>query len=94
MTVGIINLSIGVLIYPQLVFFATGLNKLLVGFDTNEATARCTFAYSEGPMAEPVLFIGETKGKIVPPRGPAVFGWDPCFEADESGQTSALYFPL
>lgn len=26
-----------------------GLNAMLVGFDTKEATALCTFAYSAGP---------------------------------------------
>ena len=66
-----------------------GLNKLLVGFDTKEAWALCTFAYSAGPGHEPVLFEGRTDGKIVPARGPSYFGWDPCFEPDGFGLTYA-----
>jgi inosine/xanthosine triphosphate pyrophosphatase family protein len=54
-----------------------GLNTLLEGFHTTEATARCTFAYSAGPGTEPILFEGDTHGRIVPARGPNEFGWDP-----------------
>lgn len=65
-----------------------GLNNLLKGFETNAATAVCTFGYCAGPDAEPLLFVGETRGKIVPPRGPPVFGWDAIFEPEEgSGKT-------
>ncbi|KAI0638644.1 Maf/Ham1 [Trametes polyzona] len=66
-----------------------GLNKLLVGFDTNAAWALCTFAYSAGPGSEPILFEGRTDGRIVPARGTANFGWDACFEAEGTGQTYA-----
>ncbi|KAI0371445.1 Maf/Ham1 [Pilatotrama ljubarskyi] len=66
-----------------------GLNKLLVGFDTNEAWALCTFAYSAGPGSEPILFEGRTDGRIVPARGPSYFGWDPCFEPEGTGKTYA-----
>ncbi|KAI1795020.1 Maf/Ham1 [Ganoderma leucocontextum] len=66
-----------------------GLNKLLVGFDTTAAWALCTFAYSAGPGHEPTLFEGRTDGKIVPARGPSSFGWDPCFEPDDTGKTYA-----
>jgi inosine triphosphate pyrophosphatase len=34
-------------------------------------------------------FIGETKGEIVPPRGPENFGWDPVFQPDGFKQTFA-----
>ncbi|WFD31247.1 adenylate kinase [Malassezia sp. CBS 17886] len=64
-----------------------GLNTLLEGFDDNQATALCTFAFCEGPGAEPVLFEGTTEGHIVPARGPTQFGWDPIFQAGEAGKT-------
>lgn len=53
---------------------------MLSGFDTTEATALTTFAYSPGPGEEPILFEGSTSGSIVAPRGPTHFGWDPIFE--------------
>jgi len=66
-----------------------GINTLLKGFETNEATAMATFAYSPGPGAEPILFVGETEGRIVPRRGPTNFGWDACFEPIGYDQTYA-----
>lgn len=57
-----------------------GLNNLLAAYEDKSAKAVCTFAYSAGPGHEPLLFQGVTDGKIVPPRGPAAFGWDPVFE--------------
>ncbi|KAJ3753369.1 inosine triphosphate pyrophosphatase-like protein [Lentinula raphanica] len=66
-----------------------GLNRMLVGFDSKKAWALCTFAYCAGPGHEPVLFEGRTDGRIVPPRGPAKFGWDPVFEPDGTGLTYA-----
>jgi inosine triphosphate pyrophosphatase len=68
-------------------FFCLGLNHMLDGFPTRAAWALCTFAYSAGPGSEPVLFEGRTDGKIVPARGPARFGWDPVFEAEDTGLT-------
>ncbi|KAH8725209.1 inosine triphosphate pyrophosphatase-like protein [Phaeosphaeriaceae sp. PMI808] len=71
----------------------TQMHKLLEGFDNKSAQAVCTFAYCEGPGHEPVLFQGRTDGKLVPSRGPTVFGtngetgWDSCFEYE--GQTYA-----
>ncbi|CCU77344.1 Inosine triphosphate pyrophosphatase [Blumeria hordei DH14] len=64
-----------------------GLNDLLMAFPDKSAQAVCTFAYSEGPGQEPILFQGRTTGKIVPARGPTNFGWDPIFEYN--GQTYA-----
>jgi len=66
-----------------------GLNRMLDGFPTRAAWALCTFAYSAGPGTEPVLFEGRTDGKIVPARGPPNFGWDPVFEAEDTGLTYA-----
>ncbi|KAF2417995.1 Ham1-like protein [Tothia fuscella] len=63
------------------------LYKMLEGFEDKSAQAVATFAYSEGPGHEPILFQGRTDGKIVPSRGPTVFGWDSAFEYE--GQTYA-----
>jgi inosine triphosphate pyrophosphatase len=50
------------------------LHKMLEGFEDKSAQAVCTFGYCEGPGREPVLFQGRTDGKLVPSRGPTVFG--------------------
>ncbi|KAF2272298.1 Ham1-like protein [Westerdykella ornata] len=63
------------------------LHKLLAGFDDKSATAVCTFGYSAGPGAEPILFQGRTEGRLVESRGSTVFGWDSCFEYE--GKTYA-----
>ena len=60
---------------------------MLAGFDTKDAWALCTFAYSAGPGTEPILFEGRTEGQIVPARGGAHFGWDAVFEAENTGKT-------
>ncbi|KAL2848454.1 inosine triphosphate pyrophosphatase-like protein [Aspergillus pseudoustus] len=64
-----------------------GLNKMLDSFETRGAEAVCTFAFSQGPGSEPLIFQGRTEGTIVRPRGPANFGWDPIFEYE--GKTYA-----
>jgi hypothetical protein len=64
---------------------------MLDGFSTRAAWALCTFAYSAGPGTEPVLFEGRTDGKIVAARGPAHFGWDPVFEAEDTGLTWVFF---
>ncbi|KAL4076378.1 inosine triphosphate pyrophosphatase-like protein [Scleroderma yunnanense] len=66
-----------------------GLNNMLVGFQTKAAYALCTFAYSAGPGAEPVLFEGRTDGTIVPARGSGTFGWDAIFQPDGFNMTYA-----
>ncbi|KAL4236285.1 hypothetical protein ACF0H5_004672 [Mactra antiquata] len=67
-----------------------GLHKLLEGFDDKTADAVCIFAYSSGnPDDEIQLFEGRTSGKIVSPRGPTNFGWDPCFQPDGFEMTYA-----
>lgn len=57
-----------------------GLNKMLNGFDDRSAYAQCIFAYYDGVMPEPLVFVGRTAGTIVPSRGPTNFGWDSIFE--------------
>ncbi|KAI9826870.1 MAG: nucleoside triphosphate pyrophosphohydrolase ham1 [Thelocarpon impressellum] len=64
-----------------------GLNNLLAAYDDKSAQAVCTFAYSEGPGHDPIIFQGRTDGRIVPARGPTYFGWDAVFEYE--GQTYA-----
>lgn len=44
-----------------------GLYKTLIGFDDKSATAVCTLAFCSYPHADPVLFTGRCKGKIVEP---------------------------
>lgn len=68
-----------------------GLNDLLAAYpDNKRAYALCTFAYCEGKGKDVLLFEGKTMGKIVPSRGPPVFGWDAIFEPDEGqGKTYA-----
>jgi len=67
---------------------------MLAGFDTKDAWALCTFAYSAGPGTEPILFEGRTDGRIVPARGTADFGWDAVFEAEDTGKTCVFYVSL
>ncbi|KZF22641.1 inosine triphosphate pyrophosphatase-like protein [Xylona heveae TC161] len=64
-----------------------GLHNLLDAYVDKSAQAVCTFAFSEGPGHEPIIFQGTTEGRIVAPRGPTTFGWDPIFEYD--GKTYA-----
>lgn len=63
---------------------------MLAGFEDKSAYALCTFAYSSGQPGDDVrLFRGRTDGRIVEPRGPADFGWDPCFEPSGYTETYA-----
>ncbi|XP_041481748.1 inosine triphosphate pyrophosphatase-like [Lytechinus variegatus] len=68
----------------------SGLHRLLAGWEDKSAYALCTFAYSTGdPLKSVQLFHGKTEGRIVEPRGPPNFGWDPCFQPDGYDQTYA-----
>ena len=57
-----------------------GLNNLLVAYEDKSASAVCCLSYFDGREgSEPIVFVGETKGKIVPPRGMCdLDGWE-CF---------------
>ena len=68
-----VSLCIGV--HKLTIVNLKGLNTMLSGFPTKEATALCTFGYCAGPDSEPLLFEGETEGSIVDARGPKNFGW-------------------
>lgn len=43
------------------------LHKMLAGFDDKSAEAVCTFAYSEGPGHNPIIFQGRTPVRQIPP---------------------------
>ncbi|RCI13518.1 hypothetical protein L249_5530 [Ophiocordyceps polyrhachis-furcata BCC 54312] len=84
--------ALGSLPGPYIKHFLTtighdGLNNLVAAYADKSAEAVCTFGYSAGPNQKPILFQGRCPGTIVPPRGPARFGWDPVFEYQ--GQTFA-----
>ncbi|GFP99332.1 inosine triphosphate pyrophosphatase [Phtheirospermum japonicum] len=66
-----------------------GLNNLLMAYEDKSAYALCVFSLALGPNADPITFLGKTPGKIVPPRGPNDFGWDPVFQPDGYDQTYA-----
>jgi inosine triphosphate pyrophosphatase len=66
-----------------------GLSKLLEGFEDKTAYSQCIFTYCEGPGKEPITFVGRCNGKIVKPRGPTGFGWDPVFEPEGYDKTFA-----
>ncbi|OMH83015.1 Inosine triphosphate pyrophosphatase [Zancudomyces culisetae] len=65
------------------------LVKSLESFGDKSAIAKCTFAYCKDSTSEPILFEGQIKGTIVPPRGGGKFGWDPIFVPEGHNQTYA-----
>ena len=67
-----------------------GLNKMLDGFEDRSAYAQTIVCFCAGPDKEPAVFDGRTNGKIVRPRGPLNFGWDPIFEPVD-GSTGLTY---
>ncbi|CAG2163972.1 unnamed protein product [Oppiella nova] len=68
-----------------------GLHRLLTGWEDKSAVAVCNVAYCEGShkLHDIQVFRGEVDGRIVEPRGPTHFGWDPCFEPLGYTQTYA-----
>jgi inosine triphosphate pyrophosphatase len=66
-----------------------GLNNMLAAYEDKSAYAQCIFSYSDGPGSDPISFVGQSIGKIVPSRGPKDFGWDAVFEAEGFGRTFA-----
>ena len=53
-----------------------GLNNLLTAYSDKSAYAQCIFAFSTGPDAEPVTFVGQCPGVIVPASGDNNFGYN------------------
>ena len=49
-------------------------------FPDKTGYAMCIIAYMSGELEAPKLFIGQTPGTIVEPRGSRDFGWDPVFQ--------------
>jgi len=64
-----------------------GLYKMVKVFDDHSACARSIYGLQKKKNDEPHLFIGETKGEIVFPRGENKFGFDPCFQPEGSNKT-------
>lgn len=67
------------------------LAKMAAGLgDNTAATAQTIFALHHGNKfkgEKTKLFVGQAKGKIVPPRGDRAFGWDPVFLPDGYAKT-------
>jgi inosine triphosphate pyrophosphatase len=61
---------------------------LLDGFNNKKAYALALIGYCK-PKHDPIVFTGKVAGKIVLPRGPLHFGWDPIFEPLGYKQTFA-----
>lgn len=59
-----------------------GLHKILIGYEDKTAIAVCTLAFCAAPHADPVIFTGCTKGRIVEPVPGGGFGWDSIFVPD------------
>jgi inosine triphosphate pyrophosphatase len=59
-----------------------GLNNLLAAYEDKSARAVCCLSYFDGREgSEPIVFVGETHGKIVPARGKASFSF--CYGESE-----------
>ena len=65
-----------------------GLPRLLADFEDKTADALCMFGYAES-LESIEVFEGRTAGRIVTPRGPRDFGWDPIFQPEGFSQTYA-----
>lgn len=70
-----------------------GLNQILSGYEDKSASALCAIAYYGGDNLKPVVVVGKTNGRIVPPRGSGNFGWDPIFEPEGFDKTYAEMEP-
>ena len=57
-----------------------GLVKLIEGFEDKSAYAQCIIGLGLNGTSR--LFVGQTKGTIVSPRGKEDFGWDPIFQPE------------
>lgn len=64
------------------------LPKLLSGFEDKSGFASCVFTLCVDESTV-LHFDGRCNGKIVDPRGDYGFGWDPIFEAEDTGLTFA-----
>ena len=64
-----------------------GLAKMAAALGDNSAYSQTIFAFAYDEKQPPLLFVGQTQGRIVEPRGSRNFGWDCCFEAEDTGKT-------
>ncbi len=64
-----------------------GLAKMAMALGDNSAYSQTIFAFAYDENRPPLLFVGQTQGRIVEPRGSRNFGWDCCFEAEGTGKT-------
>ena len=62
-----------------------GLCRMLDGHTDKSAFCQCTLAFSPGPGADPLVFVGRTEGTIVAPLGESGFGWDAIFVPKDGG---------
>ena len=60
-----------------------GLYRILRDYEDKSAEAVCTLAFCPAPHADPVVFTGRTKGRIVEPVEGRGFGWDSIFVPDD-----------
>ncbi|KAF8358421.1 hap-1 [Pristionchus pacificus] len=67
----------------------SGLHQMLSAYDDKGAEAVCAMAFTHGRGLPITVIKGVCKGRIVSPRGPNTFGWDPCFEPLDTGKTFA-----
>ncbi|GMT37351.1 hypothetical protein PFISCL1PPCAC_28648, partial [Pristionchus fissidentatus] len=67
----------------------SGLHQMLSGYEDKGAQAVCAMAFTHGKGLSITVIKGVCEGRIVSPRGPANFGWDPCFEPLDTGKTFA-----
>lgn len=56
-----------------------GLYRILRDYEDKSAEAICTLAFCPAPHADPVVFTGRTKGRIIAPVEGRGFGWDSIF---------------
>ena len=64
-----------------------GLAKMAKALGDNSGYAQTIFALAIDETTDPLLFVGQTDGKIVEPRGSRIFGWDCVFEPIDSELT-------
>ena len=63
-----------------------GLNNLLAAYDDKSAYAQCIFAFTPSPAVEPIIFVGQTPGKV-----PSVWGSDSCLTPRDKGNTVMVW---
>jgi len=65
-----------------------GIVKVLEGFDDKSVVAKCAVGFTKDGK-DLKVFVGESEGLIVSPRGESGFGWDPIFQPEGYDKTFA-----